>query len=319
MLSRVAEHIYWMARYIERAEDTARIVNVTASLLLDLPRETVSGWEPAISITGSDELFGTLYGEPDEASVVRFLVEDSRNPSSIVSSLRYARENLRTTRDVVPREAWEQLNDLCLEAARGAAGGLSRHRRYDFLKRIILGAQQITGLLAGTMSHNAAYQFVRMGRNLERGEMTTRILDVRSATLLVPQAEDLTPFENIQWMSVLKSLSAYQMYRQQVRLRVQGPDVLRFLLQDPLFPRATYHCLQTLGQCLDRLPRAGEPMEAIRSLESTLMGADVRALAREGLHEFIDEVQRGLGVIHHSLATTYFPHLPGQTQGQIQA
>lgn len=319
MLSRVAQNIYWMARYIERVEDTARLITVNDSLLLDLPSNTL-GWEPLIFISGGHEQFFEHHSKPDEANVIQFLVGSPKNSGSILSSLSYARENLRTTRDVVPREAWELINDLYIYVRDHLVIGMSRRGRYEFLKRVIQGSQQVTGLLAGTMTHSAAYDFVRIGRNLERADMTTRILDVRSANLLIQQIlvqegqmqnqEEQTPFENIQWMSVLKSLSAYQMYRQQVRLRVRGPDVLKFLLQDPLFPRAVYHCLGVVETCLARLSKNEATFESISRLKDCLTNARVLELALNGedLHSFIDDLQIGLGDIHEQLAAAYFDH-----------
>lgn len=324
MLSRVAQNIYWMTRYVERAEDTARLINVNTNLLLDLPRHTTFGWLPLIFIVGAEKLF--FEKEPnrlaDEANVVRFLISDSEHPGSIISSLAAARENLRTTRDVVPQDAWEQINGLYIYARDHVP---SRRGRYEFLRRVIHGAQQIGGLLAGTMSRTAAYDFVRLGHYLERADMITRILDVRSANLL-PRAgqsqsqsqsqsqilalekEEQDPFESIQWMSVLKSLSAYQMYRQQVRVRVSGPDVLKFLLQDEYFPRAVAFCLRQLEICLRKLPRNEAALAALAALRHKLNAAAVPELAREGLHQFIDEVQIGFGELHDQIAATYFMH-----------
>ena len=322
MLSRVAQNIYWMTRYVERAEDTARLINVNTNLLLDLPRHTTFGWLPLIFIVGAEKLF--FEKEPnrlaDEANVVRFLISDSEHPGSIISSLAAARENLRTTRDTVPQDAWEQINGLYIYARDHVP---SRRGRYEFLRRVIHGAQQIGGLLAGTMSRTAAYDFVRLGHYLERADMITRILDVRSANLL-PRAgqsqsqsqsqilalekEEQDPFESIQWMSVLKSLSAYQMYRQQVRVRVSGPDVLKFLLQDEYFPRAVAFCLRQLEICLRKLPRNEAALAALAALRHKLNAAAVPELAREGLHQFIDEVQIGFGELHDQIAATYFMH-----------
>lgn len=336
MLSRVAENVYWMARYIERAENTARIVSVNDNLLLDLPRSTSFGWEPLLFITGSEEVFFQRYRQPDEFSVVGFLLGDPGNPSSIVSCLSFARENLRTTRDIAPRESWEAINDLYLYAKDNLERGISRQGRYNFLKVIIRGAQQIAGLLSGTMSHTHAYDFVLLGRLLERADMTTRILDVRSANLLPQHADELTPFENIQWMSVLKSLSAYQMYRQQVRLRVRGRDVFKFLLQDALFPRTVCYCLNNIQDCLNKLPKNTASLDSVSQLKTKVTQAQISELvnhsvrqsnhqqqtginqsqtqsswagelANYGLHEFIDELQIGLAHIHDQIRSTYFP------------
>lgn len=323
MLSRVAQNIYWMTRQIERAEDTARLINVNTNLLLDLPRNTTFGWLPLIFIVGAEQLF--FEKDPnrlaDETNVVKFLISDRDHPSSIISSLAAARENLRTTRDTVPQEAWEQINGLYIYARDHLP---TRRGRFEFLRRVIRGAQQIGGLLAGAMSRTSAYDFVRLGHYLERADMTTRILDVRSANLLsrvgqtqtqtqtqiqtATEKEEQDPFESIQWMSVLKSLSAYQMYRQQVRVRVSGPDVLKFLLQDEYFPRAVVFCLRQLEICLKKLPRSEASLATLAALRQKLNAAAVPELAHEGLHEFIDEVQIGFGELHNQIAAAYFAH-----------
>ena len=320
MLSRVAQNIYWLSRYIERVEDTARLISVNTNLLLDLPRDTAFGWQPLLFIIGNQDEFYQRYQQPDEVSVVKFLVGDQENSGSILSSLSFARENLRATRDVVPREAWEQVNDLYMYVRDHLEMGMSRRGRYEFLRRIIHGAQQVTGLLAGTMSHTNAYDFLRLGRHLERADMTSRIIDVRSGNLLIGQRQtqgaqgqeqmELNPFENIQWMSVLKSLSAYQMYRQQIRLRVRGPDVVKFLLQEPLFPRTVYHCLDQMEFCLQKLPapKNAEILEGIAELKKNLTEVNIPELTKGGLHEFIDEFQIGLGRIHEQIAAAYFAH-----------
>lgn len=309
MLSRVACNIYWMSRYLERAEDTARLVSVHDNLLLDLPRRTAtSGWGSLLAITGSEQSFAEHYCSTSETNVVRFLIADGDNPASIISSLRLARENLRTTRDIIPREAWEELNDLYLTIAEHNGEALSRRARHDYLKRIVRGSQLVSGLLAGTMSHGTAYHFLCLGGYLERADMTSRIVDVRSASLLGRQDQEapLSPHDNIQWMSVLKSLTAYQMYRQQVRLRVQGPDVLDYLLRDHQFPRAIGFCLRQLNRSLHQLPHNSVPLAQVDRLHQRVEVADVRTLAVAGLHEFIDRLQIALGAVHDSIDKTYF-------------
>lgn len=306
MLSRVANNVYWMARYIERTENTARLINVNTHLLLDLPRRVRLGWAPIVDITSSREEFHALYPDSDERSVLRFMIMDTRNPSSILTSLGFARENARTIRDIIPREAWEQVNELYLKAKSNAQSGITHRHRYDYLRSIILGAQTITGLLAGTMTHDEGYDFLRMGRNLERADMTTRIVDVRSATLLPEMPEDMTPFENLQWMSVLKSLTAYQMYRREMRLRIRRPDVLKFLFQEKRFPRAVHHTLCEVETCLKDLPHSEKPLNLLTKLKRKLLKAKLQDLDQQSLHLFIDELQLGMSKIDNSITSTYF-------------
>jgi uncharacterized alpha-E superfamily protein len=314
MLSRVAGNIYWMARYLERAENTARLVNVNSHLLLDLPKSMTFGWEPLLAIMGNDKLFYEHNKDPSERNVTKFMIGDENNHSSILSCLAQTRENMRTSRDIIPTEAWEQVNDLYLFVKSKMSSGITKRNRYEFLSKIILGCQQVTGITAGTMSRDTAYSFLRMGCFLERADMTSRILDVRSANLLPKPSDDnnsainsvLNPFDNIQWMSVLKSLTAYQMYRQHLRLRVRGEDVLKFLLQDSEFPRAVSYCLNIVENCLSGLPRNDSSLRNIARLQRQIQSANLKELAHHGLHEFIDELQIGLALVHDAIANAYF-------------
>lgn len=306
MLSRVAENMYWLARYIERAENTARLISVTTNLLLDLPRSANVGWEPIIEIMGSEALYQQQFEQFDERSILRFMLAERNNPGSIISSLSMARENARTIRDYIPRETWEQINDLFIYAKTNTQSGISRKNRHLYFQKIILGAQTITGQLAGTMYHDDGYEFLRMGRNLERADMTTRIIDVRSADLLEDEHETLTPYENIQWMSVLKSLTAYQMYRRIVQVRVRRPDVLKFLLKERRFPRAFYHTICEVETCLASLPHSEAIIQRLTALQNTVLEANPDKLQQNELHAFIDKLQLALAQINDAIAEAYF-------------
>ena len=323
MLSRVAEHLYWMARYLERAENTARLVNVNGSLILDLPKHARPGWASLISITGADEMFYKLYPSAAEGHVVKFMLSDDENPGSILSSIRSARENARTVRDIIPREAWEQINELYLRARENLSSGLSPKWRYAFLREVILSVQQIAGILDGAMSHDAGFEFMEMGRNLERADMTTRIIDVRSLNLSQEaEAEALKPFENILWMSVLRSLTAYQMYRRHMQAAVKREAVLKFLFQNHQFPRSFRFCLDEVQSGLGRLPRSAQVIAALAPLTAQIEAANPETLGQTELMEFIDELQIKLGEIHGAIVGTYFgaveePVRPSQGQSSV--
>lgn len=306
MLSRVARNVYWLGRYVERAENTGRLINVNSNLLLDLPTSLTLGWQPLVAIMGSDALFNEHYSDASEHNITQFLMLDEKNPSSILSAIAQARENLRTTRDIAPTDVWEQLNDLYLYVNEQAEKGVNKRSRYEFLKKVIFGCQMVTGVTSGTMSRDAAYNFLRMGSFLERADMTSRILDVRTAHLLHKQSH-FTPFENIQWMSVLKSLTAYQMYRQHVRLRVRGEDVVRFLLQNKEFPRSLYYSLVVVERCLFNLPKNDAALRNLARLQRKVQSANVQQILEEGtLHQFVDELQIALHTVHSHIATSYF-------------
>lgn len=306
MLSRVAERIYWMARYLERAENTARLVNVNVNLLLDLPRPAALGWEPLIDITGSGRHFHRLFRITNQRNVVRFLIADPRNAGSLLSSLAAARENARTIRDVIPREGWEAVNSLYLAAQAGLPASLAARHRHDFINNMIARTQHITGLLAGTMLHDAGYSFLRLGRNLERADMTSRIVDVRSGALLPAQAEALPPLEHLQWMSVLRSLSAYQGYQQVEQGPVLRGAVLRHLLQDTRFPRSIAHCVGEVIQCLHALPRGRELVAEAQALALEVAEAAVEELGSAALRGLVDAFQQRLARFHAAISLTYF-------------
>jgi uncharacterized alpha-E superfamily protein len=309
MLSRVADNLYWLGRYLQRAENTARLINVHANLLLDLPKTVTIGWLPMLEIAGADELFRATGQEPTEDNVVRFLLVDERNPGAIFSSLNFAREIARVTRDCLPREAWERLNDLFLFVQERGEKSVIRVRRQEFLQGIITGALNIYGVLTANMSRDVGFQFLRIGTNLEQADMSTRILDVRSQRLFTANSA-LTPFDNIQWMSVLRSLTAYQMYRRHTKSRVTGATVLRFLLQNREFPRSVVFCLSMIASTLPHLPPSRTVERALGRTKALVLDANIESLLSkpEGLALFMDEIQLGLGVMDDAIAESYFRH-----------
>ncbi len=303
MLSRVAERVYWMARYIERAENTARLVNVYRDLMLDLPDGVGLQWRQLVDISGAEK-FAPRYRSAGERNVLRFMLCDRDNASSVLSCLAAARENVRTTRDLVPSEGWENVNELYLFGRKKLGAKQLPKSLHEVLSQIVERCQQITGLLAGTMSHGDAYRFLRIGRHLERADMTTRIVDVGSATLIAPGSEVLR-LENRLWMNVLRALSAYQMYRQNVRRRIKGTDAIAFLLQDTRFPRAVAHSLLEIQDALQTLPRNDATLRAVARARR-LCDSEVRELSGEVLHQFIDDLQTEIAAVHAQVDSTWF-------------
>ncbi|MDT8399571.1 MAG: alpha-E domain-containing protein [Pseudomonadales bacterium] len=325
MLSSVAERVYWLGRYLERAENQARLLNVYSALLFDLPRGTNIGWSTLIDITGSNEEINKRSLNLDERSITRFLMTDSSNPMSIFSNLRMARENARTSREVIPSEAWEHINYLYLHAKDNIAGNVSRSRRNELLNQIIANCQLITGLLSGSMSHDTTYAFIHLGRKLERADMTTRIVDVGSISLFPGFGHSskeralLEPYENVVWMSVLRSLSGYQAYRQRIHNRVSGEEVVRFLLQDEHFPRSVSFCLADLNFFLQKLPMNENVQRAVARVQRVCKVVDIKELLQRGLLDFIDELQISIADIHEELTATWFMPEVVESQSQSQA
>ncbi|QIK38140.1 alpha-E domain-containing protein [Caldichromatium japonicum] len=308
MLSRVAENLYWMARYLERADNTARFINSVTQMLLDLPRGASFGWDVLLKVAGLDELYAQYHDDERESDIIRFLIQDERNPSSILASIQCARENTRTFREVVPMELWERINGLYLyvrDQAEHATQG--RSQRYALLDGVIEHQQAITGLLMGSMSQDLAYQFIKLGRNLERADMTTRILDVNSAVRLPAEASAAQFARERLWVTTLNALSAYLMYRRHVGMDVAGASVLRYLLCDKHFPRSVAHCLGEIEDCLAQLVDYQEPLRLARALWRRLETIDCAVYAdTERLHHDMDRIQAELGALHAAISQRYF-------------
>ena len=306
LLSSVAEHIYWMSRYIERAENTARIILFHNNLMLDMPRRIPIGWEPLVYIMGAMETFREHYDDASERNVVRFLVSNKSNPSCITCSLGQARENLRTIRAIVPRAAWETLNDLYEFTLKNSTTGINRRGRYAYMKRVIDSCQLLAGKLSGTMNHDMTYEFLRIGRFMERADMTSRVIDVRATNLLPKLTDELKPFDDIQWKSVLDLLMAYQMYRRRVHVGVRGREVLRFLLQEEDFPRSIHFCLAEVSHCLHRLPGNESVLRVLGRAQRLAQEFDFGGSVTDVLNDFINELQLVHAEVHEQLAASYF-------------
>ncbi len=306
MLSRVAESIYWIGRYQERAENTARLINVNTNLILDLPKGLIPDCEPLITILGCEALYHERHPELTERRIVNFLISDETNPESIISCLSYARENARTIREILPREGWEAINSMYNEAVENKSVSYARNGRRNYLERIINNIQHVTGLLAGTMNHDIAYDFLNLGRKIERADMTTRIIDVRAENTIPDDAPELKPFEDMLWMSMLKSLSGYQMYRQSMQIRIQRNDVLKFLFMRTSFPRSVSYCVNNMGENLSSLPNNEECLSNINTLKNTLNSAPTETLDNDALHQYIDKIQLQLAKLHNDIQKTYF-------------
>lgn len=307
MLSRVAERLYWTARYLERVENTVRLVDVYDKLMFDLPSSVNLGWYNLVAINSAESLFAERYTVHNERNVVKFLLRDESNPSSVVSSLKMVRENLRTTRDVVPGDTWEMINELSMFVENNIQQGVNRSQRFEFLDGVIKGCQQIHGLIYGTMAHDAVWYFMRLGRNLERADMTTRLLDAGSSAL-VHTAEDEAAVNSRQiiWGNVLRSLGGDQSYRRATRSAVSGSEVVRYLLENPAFPRTIAHCFNAIKDSASHLPRSSAVTQHINTLKSNAFDeVDYRDLGQP-LKDYLNDLQLDLASVHVAIRDNWF-------------
>ncbi|MGH8997871.1 MAG: alpha-E domain-containing protein [Acidimicrobiia bacterium] len=328
LLARVAEGIYWIGRYTERVECTARIVGSHASLFFDIPVGSGVGWEPLLAVTGcssrfdeSRQLRDEAPGAATEAEVVRFLLTDRDNPASMVASLAAARNNLRSCRQRLPQDAWEALNRLYLYATElapyvtfastGGDSGMGDDRagRFRYLSHLVVETQKLTGILHGTMSRDPAYSFFMLGQNLERADMTSRVLDVHAELLAQRGDVTTTRFDDVLWMYALKSLAAFQMFRRSMPGSGSGPSTLRFLLQDERFPRSVAFCLDEVALRLKTLSRADEALDACGEARRWAHEDVPATLEGAALHVFVDELQIRLEGIHGAVRETWLDPL----------
>lgn len=310
MLSKVAERVYWTSRYLERVESTARLVSIYDKLLFDLPRRVNIGWYNLIIINGIEAGFNEQYSVRDERNVMKYLLGEKNNPGSIVSSLNSIRENIRTTRDVVPFEIWELINELSMYVNENLQNGINRSKRHEFLEEIIKGCQTILGLIYGTMPHDAAWEFMRLGRYLERADMTTRNLDAGVAAVLQTEDDEFSVNSHqIIWGNVLRSLNADQSYRRTCRASVSSRLVVHYLLQDSEFPKSVAYCITRLIDSCKHLPHAEGLLTELRTIYDKIIGLSDDEFSGEPLREYLNELQILIGHVHHSIAQAWFPKL----------
>ncbi len=326
MLSRVAEAIYWMSRYIERAENVARFVDVNLQLILDQPTGMQAQWEPLVATTGDDDVFEERYGEPTRESVLKFLTFDTENPNSILSCLRAARENARSIRENISSEMWEQLNDAYLMVTETSEEWMMTEPHL-FFTDIKDASHQFIGQTDNIMSHGEGWHFCRLGRLIERADKTSRIVDVKYFILLPSVVDVDTPYDDIQWGALLHSASAFEMYRRTHGL-IAPDKVVAFLLLDREFPRSVLYCLSKAEESLHAI--SGTPLETFSNtaeqelgqLRSEFAYAQVNQILQSGLHEFLDAFQTKLNLVGDDIYKTFFALRPinvGLSNSQLQS
>ena len=310
MLSRVANSIYWMARYLERADCVARFIDVNTHLMLDLALDQNSAqWYPLIATSGDDEDFTKRYSQADERTVVKFMTFDRNNPNSILQCIFRARENARTVREVIPVEMWEKINEL-YHLTQSQSRKRSVADLQDYYREVRQSGHLFTGLMHNTMSRDMGWQFAHLGQMLERADKTARLLDVKYF-LLLPHNDVWkdSAYDAVQWGAVLKSVNALEMYRQQFHT-INYKDVTQFLLFSKAFPRSVLFCLEDASAALNTLTHdKAETSKATREMAllcKTIHSSNASRIISAGLHEFIDVFQYNLNLVDEAIYESYF-------------
>ncbi|MFO0661624.1 MAG: alpha-E domain-containing protein [Polyangiaceae bacterium] len=316
MLSRVADAVFWMSRYMERAENVARFIDVNLHLALDAIDTGNAHWEPLVAITGDNSFFRSRYGVPSRENVIKFLTLDPDYGNSIRTCLRMARENARSVREIISSEMWEQVNTAYLtiqEAAR--TPDRIMENPHDFFTSVKKASQLFVGITYLTMTHNEAWHFGRLGRLLERADKTSRIVDVKYFILLRDPADVGSTFDEVQWAALLKSASGFEMYRKRFG-RIVPANVVDFLLFDRKFPRSVRYCLVKAERSLHAITGSTpgaftNPAEQLLGrLRSDIEFGDVHEAIHSGLHDYIDRFQLRINEVGGAIHDTFFAMHP---------
>ncbi|MBN2163036.1 MAG: alpha-E domain-containing protein [Pontiellaceae bacterium] len=309
MLSRVADTIYWTARYVERASNTARFLEASYYMNLDLTGNGEEQWSPLVEITGDMPIFKARYGEASRENVMHFLMFNPEYPNSIARCLSTARDNARGLREILPPDLFEELNTLgkmVPEATREKAHFHSRV--FELCREIKHADMHISGIVSETMERGQGYHFWRTGEYLERADKTSRLLNVKYFYLL-PQSSDVgTTLDDLQWGAMLQSLDATEIYSRNYGL-IDPHQVIRLIVLDRGFPRSILFCLRqalnSLYRITDDLPQA--PHELLQQLLMHIKEMSPESIINFGLHEFIDDLQIKLNGINNSIFSTFNP------------
>jgi uncharacterized alpha-E superfamily protein len=315
VLSRAADALFWMCRYAERAENVARFLDVSLQVALDLPDPEGDPWAAVVAASGDHKGFAARYEAPTRDSVVRFLTVDADSPNSIVSCLRYARDNARSIRDSISSETWEQINKWYLAVREAAASGSVVEDPYDFLAAVKEASHLFVGVTYLTMTHGEGWHFGRLGRLLERADQTSRIVDAKQSLILVKPREVGASLDEIHLSALLRSVSALEMYRKRYG-RLEHSSVISFLVLDRLFPRSIRHCLEKAQRSLYAITEtrsdmtATKPERLLGRLAAEYAYATVEEILGQGLHEHLDGLQLKLNHAGAAIHETFFATRP---------
>ncbi len=308
MLSRVADNLYWMSRYLERAEHTSRLLQVNLSVVLDQsPRRAAESWMRLL-----DSLFVEPPAQPtDPYTVTQWLTFEPENPNSINNCIAAARENARHVREQISSEMWEQLNRLYLEVRRTNIEAIWQEEPFAFLRMVNDGAHLFQGITDSTMNHGEGWYFIQAGRFIERANAITTLLDVNSSLLDVVQ-DDRNRY--VEWVGLLKSCTAFEAYCK-IHTADPHPDkIIEFLVLNPQFPHSVCFAIDSLQAALSAIAEMTEKRKAGRAnrlagrLRATLSFDQVEEIMANSLSSYLADIERQCGQIHEAIHQTYIAY-----------
>ncbi len=323
MLSRVADSLFWLGRYTERAENYSRFIDVNFNLSMDLPPGMSEQWQPLVAATGDEERFHDLYPEFSRENAIRFLAFDAENGNSILSSVTKARENARQVRESISKEVWEVLNDLYHFMNNAVKRKAWKVQDPEQFKQIKYKLQLLQGIGYDTAPRTQGWYFNKLGQFLERADKTSRILDVKYHFLLPSVEEVGSPLDFLHWNALLKSVSAFNAYKK-LYGKIEPVNIVEYLVLNAYFPRSIFYCMTQAENCLHEISDSKRgftnPAEkSMGTLRSELEYADINDVFKYGLHEYLDQLQRRINDISSAVYEQYFkiqPNFASQVQDQ---
>jgi len=331
MLCRVADSLFWMSRYIERAENTVRLVDVNLQIILETDGgnkdDIATFWHPIIESTGDLPIYSKLYDDFESKSVMEYLTFSRDNPSSVINCIRSARENARMIRDQISEDMWEIINRLYLFLKNTDPQKIWKSGPYHFYKEIREYSNMFQGLTESTFPHAVGYEFIQAGRFIERAEKTARIL--RAKVLMDAywgEREANNPLDAAQWLSVLRACSAAEPFQQMHSQRLEANDIVEFLTLSNYFPRSIRFCVSQLQKhihWISECPVTHFSNEAERKcgiLLAKLNYSKIEEISGEQTDAFLEEITDLLDEIAVELNNRYmfFPIVDPALQGETE-
>ncbi|MDJ0892615.1 MAG: alpha-E domain-containing protein [Gammaproteobacteria bacterium] len=313
MLSRIADSMYWMARSLERVDNTARLLDINLLYLLEAEDALAepAQWQPLLGIFRSEDNYAEIHGDADirRDRVIRFMTQEKKNPGSLYSSLRVARENARVVRDRISFEMWEAMNEFWLEVDRHLKRPLRAEKAPEFFGYVRNQVARFHGLTMNTMMRGEPFSFYMLGNFLERADMTSRTLDVKYHMLLPDASMIGSPVDYYQWGALLKSLSAFDAFRRQYHAGLRPIDVVEFVILEPEFPRSLRFAVGRMEQAVQRIGTNRvecEICQAMVALKEQLEEHTARSIFDYGLHEYLTDFLEHIDAFNNALQSDYF-------------
>ena len=307
MLLKSVDHVFWLGRYLERLDDTARLINATSHVLIDSHQDTQFGWPILLEVLGQDSAaLLAKFQQSDtpltlaetERAVMACLINAPDSPVSIRATSAALKQNARTLRPLIPRDMWEELNALDLFLQQHCSTAVSRQQRYQLMAEVSRRCQMVVGVLDGTMLRGDAFDVFNIGRHLERADMTTRIMDVLVLQQLQPTQIKRPKFR---WLSVLNALGGMESYQYYLAHQKGDVDAIDYLLTYADFPRSISYCLNRVAASAKALPHAGAILSQLQQVQTLLKPQALAELSTVQLHSLIDELQAGIMSLHQQI------------------